>query len=161
MIRIEAGMHGVTVTTRDVGPAIPFDVVTCSAPYQPYPHKTTERAQFIAAQGAARAAGAADALLVTRDGFVAEGTAWSLFWWEGDGLATSALDLGILPGVARERIAGLVPLRERRVRRAGLAGASLFAANAVRGVLPIARLDGAAIPADPRTAGLARAFWPG
>src|SRR5437870_1959841 len=41
-----------------------------------------------------------------------------------------------------------------------LAGKSLFLTNAVRGILPIASLDGATVPADPRTAELAQRFWP-
>jgi branched-subunit amino acid aminotransferase/4-amino-4-deoxychorismate lyase len=43
---------------------------------------------------------------------------------------------------------------------AALQGRSLFAANAVRGVVPILRLDGVPVPADPRTDELAREFWP-
>src|SRR5256885_2157455 len=37
---------------------------------------------------------------------------------------------------------------------------SLFLRNGVRGILPIASLDGATVPADPRTAELAQRFWP-
>jgi len=32
--------------------------------------------------------------------------------------------------------------------------------NAVRGIVPMASLDGALVPADPRTAELASRFWP-
>jgi len=38
-----------------------------------------------------------------------------------------------------------------RYRKQALAGKSLFLTNAVRGIVPIASLDGAAVPADPRT----------
>jgi branched-subunit amino acid aminotransferase/4-amino-4-deoxychorismate lyase len=57
-----------------------------------------------------------------------------------------------------EELAG--PLLERVVPRAGLAGRSLFLTNAVRGVVPVARLDGVEVPQDPRTAVLAARFWP-
>ncbi len=160
VIRIEAGAQGVHVTTRDVPPADPFTVATVVAPYRPYPHKITERAQFTSARAAARAAGADDALLVTSGGEVAEGTTWSIFWWMGEGIATPPLALGVLPGVARERLSTLLSLIERRATLPALSGLSLFAANAVRGVVPIARLDGVPVPSDPRTAELALAFWP-
>jgi branched-subunit amino acid aminotransferase/4-amino-4-deoxychorismate lyase len=160
VIRIEVGAHGIAVTTRDVASAEPMGIITFAEPYKRYPHKTTERAQFTAALAAARSAGAGDALLVTADGVVAEGTTWSLFWWEGDRLATPALDLGVLPGVARERLGALLPLLECHAPRQGISGKPLFAANAARGVVPVARLDGVTIPQDPRTAELARAFWP-
>jgi len=162
VIRVEAGPHGVHVTTRDVPAADPFTVAAVIAPYRPYPHKITERAQFTSARAVARAAGADDALLVTGGGEVAEGTTWSVFWWEGEGkgIATPPLALGVLPGVARERLSTLLSLIECRATVGALGGLSLFAANAVRGVVPILRLDGAPVPSDPRTAELAQAFWP-
>lgn len=160
VIRVEAGPHGIHVTTRDVPAPDPFTVATVVAPYRPYPHKITERAQFTSARAAARAAGADDALLVTDGGEVAEGTTWSCFWWVDEGIATPPLALGVLPGVARERLSTLLSLIERRATVAALEGLSLFAANAIRGVVPISRLDGIAVPSDPRTAELAGAFWP-
>jgi len=33
-------------------------------------------------------------------------------------------------------------------------------ANAARGVVAVAELDGVPVPADPRSAALAAAFWP-
>jgi para-aminobenzoate synthetase/4-amino-4-deoxychorismate lyase len=160
VIRVEAGPHCIAVTTRDVPASDPMDVITFAEPYRPYPHKTTERGQFTAALAAARSVGAADAVLVTQDGIVAEGTTWTIVWWEGDRLATPALDVGILPGIARERLGALLPLLECRAPRPELAGKPIFAVNAVRGVIPIVRLDGRSISQDPRTAELARAFWP-
>jgi len=46
-----------------------------------------------------------------------------------------------------------------RYARHQLAGKSLFLTNAVRGVVPIASLDGSPAPPDPRTAELAGRFW--
>src|SRR5206468_474128 len=51
-------------------------------------------------------------------------------------------------------------VEEGRYPREALEGRSLFLTNAVRGVVPIASLDGRPVPADPRTADLARRFWP-
>jgi len=39
-------------------------------------------------------------------------------------------------------------------------GRSLFVANAVRGVVPVASLDGTAMPESAETNALARRFWP-
>ncbi len=86
---------------------------------------------------------------------------WNVFWWEGDALCTPALDLAILPGIGRARVLELVPhVMQGRYGTPALAGRSLFLTNAVRGVMPIASLDGAVVPADARTADLARRFWP-
>ena len=91
---------------------------------------------------------------------MAEGTTWNLFWWDGDSLRTPALDLGILPGVGRARVMELERVVEGRYKRGALEGKSLFLTNAVRGVVPIASLDGTTVPADPRTGALAKRFWP-
>jgi 4-amino-4-deoxychorismate lyase len=147
------------VTVREVpAPAAP-DVITAAEPHVAYPHKTTERDCFADAAREADIAEADDALLLTHEGWVAEGTVWSLCWWEWEGLRTPPLDLGILPGIGRARVLELVPGEEVRAQRAQLDGKSLFLVNAVRGVVPIESLDGARVPVDPRTAEVARRFW--
>jgi branched-subunit amino acid aminotransferase/4-amino-4-deoxychorismate lyase len=160
--RIQVGSRGAAVSERPVGPAEPVRLVTVSgAVYRPYPHKTTERAQFAHAIEQARARGADDGVLLAEGGWVAETGIWSLFWWEDGRVAAPPLALGVLPGVARARIAEQTggPV-ERRVRMDHLRGRALFVANAVRGVVPVALLDGAEVPSDGATEGLARAFWP-
>src|SRR5207249_7906698 len=79
-------------------------VITASEPHQAYPHKTTERDCFTDAGKEAEVAEADDALLVTHEGWVAEGTVWTVFWWDGDTLRTPALEVGILPGIGRARV---------------------------------------------------------
>jgi len=49
---------------------------------------------------------------------------------------------------------------ERERRPADIAGQSLFAANAVRGIIPIQSLAGVPVPLDLRTNDLASRFWP-
>ncbi|MGH7699159.1 MAG: aminotransferase class IV, partial [Gemmatimonadales bacterium] len=107
-----------------------------------------------------RRAGADDALLVTASGHVAEGTVWSLFWWDRDALCTPAADLGILPGVGRARVMELAEVAEVRVTVASFAGRSLFLVNAVRGIVPIGSFRGRDVPLDARTAELSHRFWP-
>src|SRR6266540_590960 len=161
VLRIEVRDGRASLTVREPPPPAPPTVITASEPHQPYPHKTTERDCFTDAGHEAEVAEADDALLLTAEGWVAEGTAWNVFWWDGNLLRTPALDLGILPGVARARVLELMKRAEQgRYRRGALAGKSLFLTNAVRGIVPIASLDGASVPADPRTAELAQRFWP-
>lgn len=158
--RLAVGVSSLEVSQREVGPATPLRLVTSPVVHEPYPHKTTERRQFELALQHAQRAGADDAILCAASGSVAEAGIWCLFWWEASGLAAPALDLGILPGVSRLRIMELVgTLTERRVSRAGLTGLPLLAANAVRGIVAVASLDGIPVPGDPRTEGLAARFW--
>ena len=162
VLRIEVCDGRATMTVRDVRALAPPAIITASQPHQPYLHKTTERAAFARAAAEAAAARAEDALLLTRDGWVAEGAVWNVFWWEGEMLRTPGLDVGVLPGIGRTRVLELAGagVTEGRYPRAALDGRSLFLTNAVRGVVAIASLDGVAVPAHPRTADLARRFWP-
>lgn len=161
VVRLEVDATGIRVTTRAVPPIVSLSLVLAATPHQPYPHKITARAVFDAALAEARAADVDDALLVTTDGLVAEGTTWNIFWWEEDRPATPSLSLGILPGVGRRRVMELTPVVERSCRPSELAGRSLFATNAVRGVIPIARVGQSPVPVDARTAELSRRFWAG
>ena len=161
VLRVEVLDGRASVTVRELPPLDPPAVITASEPHRPYAHKTTERGCFLTAAAQAERAGADDALLLTAEGLVAEGTVWTLCWWEGDRPRTPTLELGILPGIGRARVLELVPQAEEGwYRRAGLDGKSLFLTNAVRGVVAIASLDEEPVPADARTEDLARRFWP-
>jgi branched-subunit amino acid aminotransferase/4-amino-4-deoxychorismate lyase len=161
VLRLEVRDGRASVTVREPPPLGPPAVITASEPHRPYPHKTTERDCFTDAGQEAEVAEADDALLLTHEGWVAEGTVWNVFWWNGDALYTPALELGILPGIGRARVLDLVQRVEQgRYPEHALAGSSLFLTNAVRGMVPLASLDGVAVPADPRTAELAQRFWP-
>jgi len=162
VLRVEVRDGRASVTVREPPLLGPPAVITASERHQPYPHKTTERDRFAEAGQEAEVAEADDALLLTHEGWVAEGTVWTVFWWAGDALRTPALDLGILPGIGRARVLELVQRAEQgRYPEQALGGKSLFLTNAVRGIVPIASLDATPVPADPRTAELARRFWPG
>src|SRR5216117_4281355 len=161
VLRVEVCDGRATVTVRELPALEPPAVITASEPHQPYPHKTTDRDAFVDAAAEAEVAEADDALLVTHEGWVAEGTVWTVFWWDGDTLRTPALEVGILPRIGRARVLELMKrVVQGRYPAQELAGKSLFLTNAVRGVVPIASLDGAPVPPDPRTVDLARRFWP-
>jgi branched-subunit amino acid aminotransferase/4-amino-4-deoxychorismate lyase len=160
VLRLEVSDARASVTVRELPPLSPPAVITASEPHQPYPHKTTERDCFVDAAREAEIAEADDALLLTPEGWVAEGTVWSAFWWDGERLRTPSLELGILPGIGRARVLELAKrVDEGRYPRGALEGKSLFLTNAARGIVAIASLDGALLRGDPRTAQLAKSFW--
>jgi branched-subunit amino acid aminotransferase/4-amino-4-deoxychorismate lyase len=159
--RLEVGPQGVEVGERPVGSTAPVSLAVATVVHRPYPHKTTERAQFDRALEEAGVAGADDAILLTAGGYVAECAIWGLFWWEDGRLCAPALDLGVLPGVARARLQEMAGgLVERRASPAELEGRSLFVANAARGVVPVARLGGRPVSQDPGTSRVSGSFWP-
>jgi branched-subunit amino acid aminotransferase/4-amino-4-deoxychorismate lyase len=160
VLRLEVSDGRAAVTVRELPSLEPPAVITASEPHVPYPHKTTERDRFADAAREAVVAEADDALLLTHEGWVAEGTVWNLFWWETTGLYTAPLELGILPGIGRALVIELTRAEGRRCARPELEGKSAFLVNAVRGVVPIASLDGVRVPEDARTADLIRRFWP-
>jgi branched-chain amino acid aminotransferase len=119
--------------------------------------KTTSRADYVYARLEARRAGADDALFLTIDDHLSEGTSANVFLVRrapGDGaeeLATPSLECAILPGTTRSWLLGWasrVGLRpvEARLTRGDLAAADeAFLSSSVAGVLPVTSFDGAAI----------------
>ena len=118
--------------------------------------KTTSRADFVYARLEARRAGADDALFLTVDGHLSEGTSANLFLVRHapDGiteLATPSLDCAILPGTTRSWLlgwgarVGLRPLEGQLVRADLAAADEAFLSSSVAGVLPVTRFDGTAI----------------
>jgi branched-chain amino acid aminotransferase len=119
--------------------------------------KTTSRAEYVYARLEARRAGADDALFLTIDDHLSEGTSANIFLvrrgLDGGGLelATPSLDCAILPGTTRSWLlewASRVGLRpfEGRLRRHDLADAEeAFLSSSVAGILPVTSFDGAAI----------------
>jgi len=159
--RLEVGMRGVQVSERLPGPTTPVKLTVSKVAHHSYSYKTTDRAQFDRALDAARAAGADDALLLTPGGFVAESAIWSVLWWDYEQLCGPAFELGILPGVGRARVTELVGrVEERRTTVKDIEGLPILLVNAVRGVVPVATLDGVKVPAGRETDALARRFWP-
>jgi branched-subunit amino acid aminotransferase/4-amino-4-deoxychorismate lyase len=159
--RLQVGMRGVQVSERLVGSTDPIKLIISRVAHHPYPYKTTDRAQFERALDIARGAEADDALLLTPGGFVAETAIFSVLWWEGGRLCAPALDLGVLPGIGRARLAELAgPVEERRSTWKEVEGFPLFLVNSVRGVVKVAAVQGEPVPASRETDALATRFWP-
>jgi branched-chain amino acid aminotransferase len=115
-------------------------------------HKTTSRLAWDLAREQARAANADEALLVSPDGEVLEGAASNVFVVREGEVLTPPLSRNVLPGITRALVLSLcaelgVRHRERpldlvHVREAG----EIFLTNSVQEVLPLATLDGRAVP---------------
>lgn len=159
--RLLVSRRGVVAGERTVGSTAPVRLITSKLVHRAYPHKVVDRERFDRALAEAKAAGADDALLLTVGGQVAETAIWSVLWWDDRRLCAPPLEFGVLPGVARARLEELAgAIEERRAVQGEMAAASVFVANAVRGVVPVASLDGEAVPLSPQTEALAARFWP-
>ena len=159
--RLLVSRRGVVAGERPVGSTAPVRLITSKVVHRPYPHKLVDRERFDRALADAKAVGADDGLLLTVGGQVAETAIWGVFWWEDGRVAAPALDIGILPSVARARIGEVVgEIDERKVTLEEIRGRPLFVANSVRGVVPVATLDGVVVPGSPETEALASRFWP-
>ena len=98
-------------------------------------HKTSDRGFYEAALGAARAAGAIEALFVRDDGLLTEGSFTNLFVERGERLVTPPGSLGLLPGVLRHSLLADGRAVEAKLRLDDLAGGFLIG-NALRGLMP-------------------------
>lgn len=141
---LDGGLHLIVSAVRR-DPANPLSML-----------KTVSRADYVYARLEARRAGADDALFLTVDGHLSEGTTSNVFLLRrapGDALelATPSLDCAILPGTTRSWLlswgarVGLRPI-EARLDPAELAAADeAFLSSSVAGVLPVTRFAGVPI----------------
>lgn len=95
--------------------------------------------------------GFSEGILLSPEGYVAEGTISSIFSVVDGDLLTPPIDLGILPGITRRRIMELAEalgysVRERRFTLDELKrGDECFYANSVRELVPVGKVDGTQI----------------
>lgn len=158
--RLEVSRRGLAVGERAVPGTEAVRLAISRVRHEGYPHKTTDRLPFDHAAADARLVGADDAILLTAGGWVAETSIWTILWLEDGRVAGPPLALGILPSVARARIAELRgAIVERRVAPEVLAEVPLLVANAVRGPVAVAALEGKPVPEWPGLAQLQRDFW--
>jgi branched-subunit amino acid aminotransferase/4-amino-4-deoxychorismate lyase len=159
--RLLVSRRGVVAGERPVGSLAPVRLITSKVVHRAYPHKLVDRERFDRALADAKAMGADDGLLLTAGGQVAETAIWGLFWWESGRVAAPPAEFGVLPGVGRARIAELVgEVQEVKATVDEIRDRPLFVANAVRGILPVASLDGRTVAESAETLALAERFWP-
>lgn len=130
-------------------------------------HKTLAYLDHILARELAAAAGADEALRLGADGDVVECATSNIFIVSDGTVATPPLEIGILPGVTRGRVvaacaAAGIPLVERRLSTQDVHAANeIFVTSAVRGVVPVTRLDGEPRAAGPVTARIVEGYLAG
>jgi 4-amino-4-deoxychorismate lyase len=113
--------------------------------------KTISYATNMAAQRAARAGGADDAVLVGLGGELLEAPTASLWWRRGQTLHTPSLELGILAGITRAVLCELAPTLGLRVLEGVFTAEDLVAADeaflssSTRELMPVIEVDGAPI----------------
>jgi 4-amino-4-deoxychorismate lyase len=113
--------------------------------------KSTSYAVNMAAQHEARKRGADDALFLSLEGTALECPTSNVWFVEGGALHTPALDLGILAGVTRDTLlaaaaeAGMEVEEGAYPRERIAAAAEVFTSSSVREVMPVVRMDGAAV----------------
>jgi 4-amino-4-deoxychorismate lyase len=113
--------------------------------------KTISYALNMAAQRAAKAGGADDAVLVGLGGELLEAPTANLWWRAGDTLHTPALELGILAGITRTVVADLAPGLGLKVLDGVFTAEDLTAADeaflssSTREIMPVVQVDGTPI----------------
>jgi len=117
--------------------------------------KTISYAGNMAAQRAARARGADDAVLVGLGGELLEAPTANLWWRTGHTLHTPSLDLGVLAGITRTVLRELAPGLGLKVLEGVFTAEDLAAADeaflssSTREIMPVIEVDGAPV-ADAR-----------
>ena len=130
-------------------------------------HKTLAYLDHILARELAAEAGADDAVRLGPDGDVVECATANLFVVSKGTVATPPVEIGILPGVTRARALAVcaaagINTVERRISVEELRAADeVFITSAVRGVVPVTRLDGAPRPTGPITPRVIEGFLAG
>jgi branched-subunit amino acid aminotransferase/4-amino-4-deoxychorismate lyase len=104
--------------------------------------KGPDLAYLSALRDAAVAAGADEAVLLSPDGTVREGTTTSILWWRGETFCAPPLSAALLPGVTRAVLvdaaaARNIPVRFEHATPAELAGLQVWAVNALHGIRPV------------------------
>lgn len=165
VVRAEWNGSELVITTRDLPSPGSLALVVSSVVHPGYPIKTTDRDPFDRARREARELGADEAVLLTDDGIVAEGTIFTIGWFEANIMMLPALDLKILPGIGRARVLECaarlgMEVAEGRFLLEDFRGRPAFATTSVRGVVGVSSLDGVALRPHPAVEKLANLFWP-
>lgn len=107
--------------------------------------KSLNYLECLRAKQAAQAAGGDEALLTGADGLVLEGATSNLFMVRAGVVLTPPLTQGILPGIVRAQVLGLLEqnqVREEQIPQKQLLEADeIFVTNSLLGVMPVSRLD--------------------
>jgi len=118
-------------------------------------HKTTSYFSNLLAQREAQRQGADEALFLTPDGYIAEGSRTNFFAVLDGVLLTPPLAVNVLPGITRAKVLGLaeglgISACEKLIRLESLVGASeAFITSSLMEILPVRNVGGADFPNCP------------
>lgn len=129
------------------------DIVWCTTTLAGQPAlagiKHCNRLEQVLARREVAAANADEGLVCDGSGNVVSATAGNLFVHDGDGWLTPKVDRCGVAGVCRDWLLRNAAVRETTLDRDAVARApAMFLCNAVRGILPVRRLDGREWPAS-------------
>lgn len=151
---LSGGTHLVTLGPQPDRPPIrvlssqPAPWIRALGSFGPAGAKSLSYAPNMAALRAAQAASADDALLVSLEGWVLEGTTFAVLWVRDGVLRTPAVDLGIIDSISRQALLDAardqgVAVEEGRWPLEELAGASeILVCSSVRPCTAVRRVDG-------------------
>lgn len=160
-LRLYVTGSGTRVVTLDGQPVRgqPRRLVTQPAPWVrpvgtwgPAGAKTMSYLPNMAAGRTAKAAGGDDALLVTLEGYVAEGPTFAVSWMAGGTLHAPAVELGIVDSISRRTMLetaediGVPVVAGRWGLGEVLAADEVLVSSAVRSVIAVSTIDGQALP---------------
>lgn len=101
--------------------------------------KGPDLASMVRLRTEAQRRGADEAVIVTDDGCIVEGSTTSITWWEGGTLAVVDRTLPRIPSTTERTVVALatamgIPVEERRVRPEELDGREVWALNSLHGI---------------------------
>lgn len=142
----------------DVDPDETLTAMTVRDAWQPTnriaEHKTLSFLAWREAERQARAAGADTAFLLDRERRLGEAATANVFCVRDGQILTTPIK-GILPGITRQVVLELAIVREAVIEeRTWSTATEIFVTSAVRGVIPVVRLDDRVLDVGPVTAGL-------
>lgn len=106
----------------------------------------------IMALAEAKRAGDYEAIMCDREGFIAEGASSNLFFAQDNTVLTPSLSVGLLAGITRQRVLEIAASLGMTVEEGHFTPEHLrdsseaFLTSSIRGVLPIATVDGIRLP---------------
>jgi len=147
-----------------VFPERPLVVISYRAGRAAAAFKSNSFVASLLAQRAAAGAGADDAVFVDDEGRILEATTANVFIVRGGVLTTPQTEGSILPGVIRGKVievaeAAGIPVAERTLRLSELTSDNmLLLTSSVRGIRPVASLDGLPLRQDEELVGRLRSL---
>jgi branched-chain amino acid aminotransferase len=157
----EAGSDAITWITATPVDAPPDSVSVLLSPWRRNERsplaglKTASYAENILALDRARASGFDETLFLNTSGCLCEGATSNVFIVRGGRVLTPSLDSGCLPGVTRSVLLDLIGkmnliCMETSLQNTDLENADeIFLTSAIRGPVPVSRLDQRVFPATP------------